>query len=256
MSTDTIPPDTPVLINHMLSTTVVNIQDVTGDVDNEFEKYPLVDSDHERKVDEYHEILKQPVKVNEGATATINHKHNSDQFTDPKSWEIIISTIIAGMNDDVQLENLAKLENLVQKLVMDRPHALYLSRLDIDILAFDGGLEFLNNLGFDPDFTMLDRWAGIRVDNRIFKACLTSLKEKIAMVEKALAKYQHQNKKQMSLDNYNTLVQAIKRNNVFLIIKLLLQLKGDYEVCNPPMLYVVCVYLLGRIVFFVRNCTS
>merc|ERR1712176_1179054 len=62
---------------------------------------------------------------------------------------------------------------------------LYLNnpKLQRTVLAFDGGLEFLYNLGFEPHHEAKDKLVCHKVNARVVQACLICLEDKIEVLE-------------------------------------------------------------------------
>ena len=83
-----------------------------------------------------------------------------------------------------QLRIYQKLKKIAEKMITkDDPkyRTLYLNnpKLQHTVLAFDGGLEFLYNLGFEPHITSRDKLICNQVNARVVQACLICLEDKI-----------------------------------------------------------------------------
>lgn len=116
-----------------------------------------------------------------GAYITANcesYIKNSD-FIDPEQWDFVIEAMASTIHPKNQLEIFQKLKRIAEKMV--KPEAkyrqLYLNNVKLrkNVLEYDGGLEFLYNLGFAPDPEHSDMLFCKEVDQRVIQACLICL---------------------------------------------------------------------------------
>jgi len=120
-------------------------------------------------------------------TAGFQSYQKNSAFIDPEQWDIVIDTMASTIHPQQQLRIFQKLKKIAEKMITkDDPkyRTLYLNnpRLQHTVLAFDGGLEFLYNLGFEPHVTARDKLVCHEVNARVVQACLICLEDKIEVL--------------------------------------------------------------------------
>ena len=139
----------------------------TSDGDDEKEDLPQNYSRRHHPV-----ILKRASKT--------KRKKHEEKFMDPQEWEIVIETMASSIPPKNQLRAFEKLRKMAEKLTTkskQKYKTLYLNdpKLKRTVLNFDGGLEFLYNLGFEQDLNTGNRLICHHVNNEVAKACLICL---------------------------------------------------------------------------------
>lgn len=99
----------------------------------------------------------------------------------------MIETMASTIHPQQQLRIFQKLKKIAEKMITkDDPkyRTLYLNnpKLQHTVLAFDGGLEFLYNLGFEPHAVSRDKLVCHEVNSRVVQACLICLEDKIEVL--------------------------------------------------------------------------
>ncbi|ETO24878.1 hypothetical protein RFI_12280, partial [Reticulomyxa filosa] len=105
-------------------------------------------------------------------------------FIDPDQWDIVIDTMAASIHPEEQLKVFSKLRKIAEKMLQqDDPkyRSLYLNnpQLQKSLLVYDGGLEFLYNLGYIPTREDNQKLVCHRPNARVVNACLVCLSDKI-----------------------------------------------------------------------------
>ena len=135
-------------------------------------------------IDEVTNVSKQNTTAYRQSEDSIDQDHGFSAFIDPESWDIVIDTMATTIHPEQQLRIFQKLKKIAEKMITKddpRYRQLYLNnpKLQGTVLTFDGGLEFLYNLGFEPDPQSRDKLICPKVDKRVVNACLTCLTDKI-----------------------------------------------------------------------------
>eukprot|EP01084_Bolivina_argentea_P170220 294954_1 len=120
-------------------------------------------------------------------TAGLKTYQKANAFIDPEQWDLVIETMACTIHPDQQLRIFQKLKKIAEKMITkDDPkyRTLYLNnpKLQHTVLAFDGGLEFLYNLGFEPHAISRDKLVCHQVNTRVVQACLICLEDKIEAI--------------------------------------------------------------------------
>ena len=120
-----------------------------GDGDDEKEDLPQNYSRRHHPV-----ILKRASKT--------KRKEHEERFADPQGWEVVIETMASSIPPKKRLRAFEKLRKMAEKLTTkskQKYKTLYLNdpKLKRTVLNFDGGLEFLYNLGFEQDLNTGNR---------------------------------------------------------------------------------------------------
>mmetsp|Transcript_54511 Transcript_54511/g.90368 ORF Transcript_54511/g.90368 Transcript_54511/m.90368 type:complete len:920 (-) Transcript_54511:311-3070(-) len=128
------------------------------------------------------QIRRQPPITAGGSTY-----QKTSQFLDPEQWDLVIETMASTIHPQQQLRIFQKLKKIAEKMITKNDakyRTLYLNnpKLQHTVLAFDGGLEFLYNLGFEPHPESRDKLVCQEVNQRVVQACLICLEDKIDML--------------------------------------------------------------------------
>eukprot|EP01083_Nonionella_stella_P214914 773980_1 len=120
-------------------------------------------------------------------TAGAQTYQKANAFIDPEQWDLVIETMASTIHPQQQLRIFQKLKKIAEKMITkDDPkyRTLYLNnpKLQHTVLAFDGGLEFLYNLGFEPHAISRDKLVCHEVNSRVVQACLICLEDKIEVL--------------------------------------------------------------------------
>jgi len=139
-------------------------------------------------------------------TAGFSSYQKNSAFIDPEQWDIVIETMASTIHPQQQLRIFQKLKKIAEKMITkDDPkyRTLYLNnpKLQHTVLAFDGGLEFLYNLGFEPHVTARDKLVCHEVNSRVVQACLICLEDKIEVL--SYDAYEQDNANQQYLNGGN-----------------------------------------------------
>jgi len=145
-------------------------------------------------------------------TAGFQTYQKANAFIDPEQWDLVIETMASTIHPQQQLRIFQKLKKIAEKMITkDDPkyRTLYLNnpKLQHTVLAFDGGLEFLYNLGFEPHVTARDKLVCHDVNVRVVKACLICLEEKIEML--TYEESRHNLSRKGSMDNLQQHLQHL-----------------------------------------------
>eukprot|EP00484_Ammonia_sp_Unknown_P017962 CAMPEP_0197025478 /NCGR_PEP_ID=MMETSP1384-20130603/5802_1 /TAXON_ID=29189 /ORGANISM="Ammonia sp." /LENGTH=857 /DNA_ID=CAMNT_0042454011 /DNA_START=130 /DNA_END=2703 /DNA_ORIENTATION=+ len=120
----------------------------------------------------------------------------ANAFIDPEQWDLVIETMASTIHPEQQLRIFQKLKKIAEKMITkDDPkyRTLYLNnpKLQHTVLTFDGGLEFLYNLGFEPHPQSPDRLVCNEVNSRVVQACLICLEDKIEVLSYDVSQTRH-----------------------------------------------------------------
>eukprot|EP01084_Bolivina_argentea_P141351 248395_1 len=117
----------------------------------------------------------------------LNNDSNASTFVDPEQWDLVIETMASAIHPDEQLLVFQKIKKIAEKIITkDDPkyRQLYLNnpKLQRLVLQYDGGIEFLYHLGFQPDPNSRDKLICPIVDARVVQAALICLEDKIEVL--------------------------------------------------------------------------
>ena len=111
-------------------------------------------------------------------------------FIDSKAWNMVIDTMAKRIRPQQQLKMFEKLKKIAEKMTRDdaryRQLLLDSKTLQTTVLRFDGGLEFLYNLGFEQDPQSSNKLICLKMDKRVVNACVTCLNGKIQLLKESL----------------------------------------------------------------------
>ena len=106
-----------------------------------------------------------------------------------EQWELVIEKMASTIHPHQQWRIFQKLKNIAERLITKgaddlKYRTLYINnpQLQHTVLAFDGGLEFLYNLGFKMDATSRDKSVCAQVNLKVIQVCLNCLEDKINLL--------------------------------------------------------------------------
>ena len=115
--------------------------------------------------------------------------NSNNPWSDPQQWETVVTALEKSIHPEQKIKILQKLVKIVERLSSSNDllhRRLYTTNSVVQrtILAFDGGLEFLYNLGFEPDTSTEEPHVLIchNVNQAVNTACITCVKRRIDML--------------------------------------------------------------------------